>query len=77
MDNKLMAKGMLKAWEDMGVQIQKWTKDNIVYITVPKVAKTYPNEPYTTGEQLAERLQKTMDCIFGKRTITFKYKILD
>lgn len=76
--NELIVKGMLGAWEQMGVKIKKWTDDNIVYIDVPKVVKTLPHEPVMTGEQLVKRMQQIVDEMSGgKRVITFKYKLID
>ncbi len=78
MNNELVAKVMLETWERMGVKIQKWTDDNIVYVNVPKMAKTLPHEPVMTGEQLVKRMQQIADDMCGgRREITFKYKFID
>ena len=76
--NELIAKGMLGAWEQMGVKIKKWDDNNIVYIEVPKIAKTLPHEPVMIGEQLVKRMQQIIDDMCGgKREVTFKYKLID
>ena len=59
-------------------KIKKWTDCNVVYIEVPKIAKTLPHEPVMTGEQLVKKMQQILDDMCGgKREIVFKYKLID
>lgn len=71
---RMMAAGLIKAWESFGATIDKITTDTI-YVTVP--AESDQLDAHGTpmaGKHLAKRFQANIDALTGGRKYTIKFK---
>jgi hypothetical protein len=73
MDNRLLAKGMLLGMSSLGIEIDKWEDQNLIYISVPK--DTAEREGLA-GKKLADRLQ-TKIREMGCENFKVKYRLRD
>jgi hypothetical protein len=72
---QVIANSILPAAEAEGIKIVKWTDDNVIYITVPKVSKSKVT-PQIKGEILASQFKKLLNDLSNQKII-IKYKIED
>lgn len=73
---ELLAKGTLKAWASLGVEIVKWT-DDALYITVPRESDQLDAHGVPmAGRHLATQIQRNLDMLTHGRKYTVKFKIV-
>jgi hypothetical protein len=71
-NSRLMAKGILGAFEKIGVKIDKMENDTI-FLSIPKIVH---DKIDTNGEDVAKRIQELFTDSSGNKKLVIKYKLI-